>query len=103
MATATIFIRSMTQRDGGFESHRRAAAIERWVREVSPTSRVTVFASGGSDVQEYLYTRVRDLVALPADATAADDAWALGTRGRADLVLYDGGAPEEERRETWRR
>jgi hypothetical protein len=82
----------------GWSAVLRAVSIESELRRLQPNSAVTVIASGGSSVFDFVYRHVRDLVEAPDDGDAEGEltqiplpgpirfAWVEGTRDDARLA-----------------
>ena len=67
-----------------------------------PTARVTVFAEGDHEVHDWLWTRVRDLVALRSGSALTEEMAQRALRGQADLAILDvPEAPDVDRCRAW--
>lgn len=102
MGEANILVRTGGSRESGWASVIRSAALVEHLRQVWPTARVTVFAAGDHQVHDWLWTRVRDLVALRLGVELSDEMAQRAMRGRADLVILDlPETPDDARCAAW--
>ncbi|MAG56276.1 MAG: hypothetical protein CMJ83_08305 [Planctomycetes bacterium] len=102
MQSANILLVCGGGRGLGWSSILRTAAFEAHLQSVWPTARVTVFAAGDHEVHDWLWHRVRDLVALRPGPSVHDQMCARQLRGDADLVLLDHPAPtHDDAAEAW--
>lgn len=83
-------IRTSVPRGGSMAAAWRSAALAAALTELEPRLRVSVVVAAGPDVHDRLYTRVRELIALPEGSST--DAHGMSA-GVPDLVIVDEAQP----------
>lgn len=85
-----IILRTGSQSSEGWSALLRVVQIEQALRSQLPEVAVTVVASGGPVVWDFLYGRVRDLVELQPDTDAEREALVLRLRSPVAFTWVDG-------------
>lgn len=96
-----VLLRASPSPREGWAAVYRCAAIEARLRSLLPETPVTVVASGGPAVLDYLYTRVRDLVAAPEDLPGGHETSLIPAGVPVRLVWVDGFADAPDRARRW--